>query len=121
MRRRVYLDDSADSRRLRRELETRGFEVEAPGEAGLRGADDSAHLAHARETGRTIVTYNAGDYHSLHRSAGDHAGIAVVYFGNTPRDMRPAEIAEALRRAWRALGDLDGQFVVLNQWRRGRR
>jgi predicted nuclease of predicted toxin-antitoxin system len=75
-----------------RELRRLGIDAETTHEAGLLGASDRAHLAHARAHGRVVVTEDA-DYRDLHDQGEPHSGI--VYF---PGGHRPiGELVESLR------------------------
>jgi len=60
-------------------------------------------------------------FSALHRAAPDPPGVLAVYQHNTASDMSDADIvrtlahieAVSMETGW----TLDGQFIVLNQWR----
>lgn len=56
-------------------LRRHGIDVTTTPEAGLRQADDLAHLAFALSEGRVLVTHDA-DFLRYHIQGVDHAGIA---------------------------------------------
>jgi len=70
--------DSAITAGLRR----RGVNVLTAQEAGLRTADDEAHLSRAREEGRIIFTQDV-DFLRLHASGVEHAGIVYAPQGSS--------------------------------------
>ena len=79
-------------RSVARELRRQGIDVQTTAEAGLLGASDVDHLAHAQVQGRVVVTQDA-DYRRLHNAGHVHSGIA--YFpGGRRRSI--AEIVEML-------------------------
>lgn len=59
----LYFDEHVDVE-LARLLRNRGFDVETAAEAGLaaRGVPDEAHLAHAADAGRVLLTYDAATF-----------------------------------------------------------
>lgn len=61
------------------------------GEAGLRGAEDTAYFRHSLETGRVLVSFDRHFARHHNRLAG-HAG--VVYFPSGNRSV--GEVVEAL-------------------------
>jgi len=77
-------------RAVARELRRRGIDVETTPEAGLLGAPDQAHLAHAQAQGRVVVTEDS-DFADLHHRVQTHSGI--VYFSG-PRSI--GEMVELL-------------------------
>ena len=70
---------------LARELRRLGIDVETTPEAGLLGASDEAHLAHARRHGRVVVTDDAdfAGLHYRHLTSG-HSGIVFFPGGRRP-------------------------------------
>lgn len=116
----LYLDDCAFSHRLRSLLIEAGHDVAVPGDAvpSLTGADDDAHFAHARETGRTLLTYNPKDFKRLHDHYPAHAGILAVYQDNDlTRDMSYRDVVRAITNLEQAAVPFAGQFWVLNAFR----
>jgi hypothetical protein len=59
-------------------LRRRGVDVTTTGDAGLEGADDSAHIAFALGEGRVIVTHDR-DFPRHHTGGVEHAGILYCY------------------------------------------
>jgi predicted nuclease of predicted toxin-antitoxin system len=59
-------------------LRQRGIDVTTTIEAGLAGADDSAHIAFAMADGRVIVTHDE-DYLVHHAQGTVHAGVAYCH------------------------------------------
>ena len=62
-------------------LRRRGIDVTTGVDAGLRAADDLAHLEYARNQGRVIVTHDA-DFLRYHASGVQHVGIAYCRMGS---------------------------------------
>ena len=79
---RLLVDEDAQHRGLAPALRARGVDVVTAHEAGLTGQDDDVVLAHAVNDGRTVYTFNAGDFSRLHgeylRQGQDHFGILIV-------------------------------------------
>jgi hypothetical protein len=118
----LYLDDNSDDLLLANLLRKAGHAVARPADAGLSGADDARHLAHAIRTAFVVLTADREDYHSLHElvltSGGGHPGILVVRYDNDPsRDMRPKHSVTAVGKLERAGVVIRNQVVVLNHWR----
>jgi predicted nuclease of predicted toxin-antitoxin system len=72
-------------------LRQAGLDVVTTAEVGLLGAPDTVQLAHARATGRVLVTQDAG-FTRMHHSGQMHAGIA--YSAQGTRTIR--QLIEAL-------------------------
>lgn len=64
----------------------RGLSVQTAQEAGLLGADDSAHLALARAASRVLITQDA-DFLRLAAAGEPHAGIVYFRQGTKVGDM----------------------------------
>ena len=81
-------------------LRARGVNVVTAFEVGLTGANDETVLAYAAREGRTVYTFNAGDFCRLHgqyvQQGIEHAGIIVV-----PRQRY--SVGEQLRRLLRLI------------------
>jgi hypothetical protein len=75
-----------------RALRSFGIDVETSRDAGLLGAPDEAHLAHAHAHGRVVATEDE-DYSKLHVQGLPHSGI--VYFPGGRRSI--GEMVESLR------------------------
>jgi LmbE family N-acetylglucosaminyl deacetylase len=70
------------------------FTVQADGRAS-RGIDDPDVLVRAIELGRAVITNDRRDYHRLHRSHPDHAGI-VTFTNDFDRDALALRIHAAV-------------------------
>jgi len=117
---RLYLDDCAYSRKLKRLLVEAGHDVETPADVhpSLVGADDSVHFAHARENGRVILTRNPQDFKNLHNQYPDHPGILAVYQDNDPgKDMSHHDIVAAIANLEHSGATVAGGFWILNVYR----
>ena len=92
---RLYLDEDAGENAVADGLRARGVDLLTTIEAGQGGATDPEQLAFAVKQGRTIYTFNVGDFARLHqqylRQGAEHFGIIVV------PDQRCA-IGEKIRR-----------------------
>lgn len=93
-----------------------------PGDVGLAGNSDQAHLAHAIRNRRAILTRNVDDFKDLHdlvvaAAQGHHCGILVVLFDNDPRNNRsPGDIARAVRNLEKAGVPMADSYYELNHW-----
>jgi predicted nuclease of predicted toxin-antitoxin system len=76
---RFHLDEHIDNA-IAQALVDRGIDVTTTVQAGLRGSDDSAHLAFCRREGRVIVTDDY-DFLRIASARADHAGIAFCHKG----------------------------------------
>jgi hypothetical protein len=119
---RLYLDDDCASPLLAKLLRRAGHDVQVPAEIGLSGAPDPVHLTRAIGDGRACVTKNHDDFWLLHnlikQAQGHHPGIFVVRQDNDPtRDLCAKGIVSAIRKLKAAGVPVEGEFVVLNQWR----
>ena len=97
-----YADEHV-SRAVVRALRLRGVGAQTVHEAGLAGAEDREHLAHAAATARVLVTQDA-DFLRLHAGGVPHAGIAFAPQG-TP-------IRQIVRGLLEIFNFLDGQDMV---------
>ncbi|MDH3717780.1 MAG: DUF5615 family PIN-like protein [Planctomycetota bacterium] len=79
---RLFVDEDAGEHAVMDGLRARGIDVLTTIEANRCGAEDSDQLTFATQHGRTIYTFNAGDFARLHgeylRQGIDHSGIIVV-------------------------------------------
>lgn len=112
---RLYLDEDMASRELVRRLALQGHEVLPV----LHGVTDHGAWASAQEADACVVTLNAKDFLELAEGTEHHRGLIVGYReGDSTRDMRFAEIAEAIRRIDATFaGDLRDRVVALNHFR----
>ncbi len=103
----LYLDDCAFSHKLKQLLAEAGHDVEVP-----------VHFAHAKATGRAIITLNARDFKEMHDHAPDHSGILIVYQDNDPtKDMSYSEIVQAIANLENTDVSITGGFWSLNAYR----
>lgn len=79
---RLFVDEDAGEHAVMDGLRARGIDVLTTIEANRCGAEDSDQLTFATQYGRTIYTFNVGDFARLHaeylRQGIDHCGIIVV-------------------------------------------
>jgi hypothetical protein len=115
---RLYLDEDAMSLALARGLEARGVDIATVAGERMRQRDDAAQLAFAAANGRTIFSFNVGDFMRLHaqymREDRHHAGIVLV------RQQRFG-VGEILRRLLRLAttlesDDMTDRLEFLNDW-----
>jgi predicted nuclease of predicted toxin-antitoxin system len=81
------------------------FTVQADGRAS-QGIDDPDVLVRAIELGRAIITNDRRDYHRLHRTQPNHAGI-ITYTNDPDRDA----LALRIHAAVSAYADLAGVLI----------
>ena len=83
------------------------------------GSTDPAVWAFAQGQRAVVLTGNAVDFVPLARESEHHSGLLLVYRDNDPgRDMSSADIAAAVAKVDAAFnGAIDGQVLVLNQFR----
>lgn len=77
---RFHLDEHVEHA-VAHALRRRGIDATTTTEAGLLGADDSAHLEFALREGRVIVT-NDADFLAFAANSDQHAGIAYSACGS---------------------------------------
>jgi len=106
---RVYLDEHV-GHAVASALRRLGLDVQTVVEAGLRGADDRAQLAHALRERRILVTYDA-DFLRLHASGVSRAGIVFV----TPRMQHVGQLIRGLQLLSEQLapGELAGRIELV--------
>ena len=79
---RWYLDEDAMARALVQSLRARSLDVLTVNEARTAGEPDPFQLDFAARQGRTLYTFNVGDFCRLHSeyldSGRSHGGIVVV-------------------------------------------
>ena len=79
---RLYVDEDACEHAVIHGLRARGIDLLTTLEAGQAGTTDQDQLGFAVEQGRTIYTFNVGDFARLHRDwlqqGRDHRGIVVI-------------------------------------------
>jgi hypothetical protein len=118
----LYLDDDTASALLVRLLRAAGHQVLLPGDFGLAGAKDPAHLHRSILEQAVFVSHNYDDFKLLddlvRDAQGHHAGILVVRKDNDPsRDLKPSGIVRAIRNLDAAGVPIADQYIILNHWR----
>lgn len=114
---RIYLDDCAYSKRLKRQLEAAGHQVQTPFAAGIPGQADDVHLRYAAQHQWVVLTYNAADFLYLHEQSIAHSGILIVYQdANMTKNMAYADIGRAIENLIAANMPIAGHIYVLNEW-----
>ncbi|HET89829.1 MAG TPA: hypothetical protein ENN99_03690 [Chloroflexi bacterium] len=114
----IYLDDCAYSKRLKRQLEAAGHQVQTPFDAGLSGQPDDVHLGYAAEHGWALLTYNADDFITLHEQSSAHAGLLIVcQDADMTKNMRYADIVQVVQNLAASDVPIAGQLYVLNYWK----
>lgn len=117
MRLPLLLDEDTQAKQLILLLKEAGHDVQTVGEAGLNDQSDTAVLDCARKEGRIVLTRNCGDFQALHRAGPAHPGILGVFQYNNPeKDLRYADIVQAIANLEASGWAFGGEFVVLNQW-----
>jgi predicted nuclease of predicted toxin-antitoxin system len=119
---RLYLDDDLASPQLAQRLRKAGHDVILPADVGMRGKDDSVHLAYAVRQSRVCVSRNYADFENLHdlvaAVGGHHPGIMVVRQENDPRrDLTAPGIVRAIGNFESSGVPIADQYVILNHWR----
>ena len=106
---RLYVDEDAGETAVVRGLRARGLDVLTTIKAQRCGATDRDQLAFAVQHGRSIYTFNVGDFARLHREyllrAIDHSGIIVL------PDQR-CSVGEKIRRLARSIGGATAEEMV---------
>ena len=79
---RLYVDEDAGEKTVVHGLRARGVDILTTIEANRCGTTDAEQLAFAIQQGRSIYTFNVGDFAMLHcehlQQGIDHSGIVVV-------------------------------------------
>ncbi len=82
---RLYMDEDSMDQALVRALRARGVDVMTAHEAGMIERTDRDHLEFAAAQGRSLCTFNIGDFYELHTAylaqGKMHAGIIVSWSG----------------------------------------
>jgi Domain of unknown function (DUF5615) len=118
----LYLDDDSVSRVLVALLNREGHDILTPAKLGLVGRKDAVHFRKAILESAVLLSHNYEDFDSLHEllmsGRGHHPVILLVRKDNDPsRDMKPGDIARAIRNLSAANLPLADDCVVLNHWR----
>jgi hypothetical protein len=114
----LYLDEDAQNVRLIRALRTRGVDVVAAWDVGMRQRDDEEHLLLATAQGRVLYGFNVGDFYRLHTEfltqGRSHAGIILA-------KQQQYSVGEQMRRllkliATKSAEEMRDQVEFLSAW-----
>jgi hypothetical protein len=119
---RLYLDDDSVHRILIALLRRDGHDVRIPSDFGLVGRKDAVHFRKAILENSVLVSHNYEDFEVLHEllitGKGHHPGILLVRKDNDPKkDMKPTDIARAIRNLSVSGVPTVDECVILNHWR----
>jgi hypothetical protein len=92
---RLYADEDASETAVIRGLRARGLDVLTTMDAGRCGASDKEQLAFAVQQGRSIYTFNVGDFARLHR---EHLVRGIEHHGIIVLPDQRCSIGEKIRR-----------------------
>jgi hypothetical protein len=115
---RLYLDEDSMDDDLVAALRLRGVDVDTANERGMLGRSDVAQLRWSSAQGRTLYSFNVGDFYALHtdflQRGEHHAGIILA-------QQRRHSIGDQLRgvlklRALRSAEDMANRLEFLNAW-----
>ncbi|HEX9268240.1 MAG TPA: DUF5615 family PIN-like protein [Candidatus Limnocylindria bacterium] len=115
---RILVDENLDSEDLMARLRKAGHHIETLAKA----LDDASIWQHAQANALVVLTANPPDFESLAAATPAHHGSLLIYGEGLPRkQMRPADIAEAVEFVRTIFGEhLGGHVLDLNAWRRPR-
>lgn len=118
----VYLDDDSSSTLLVRLLRREGHDVITPADIAMAGSSDAEHFKKAIELDRVLITHNHDDFFQLDElirtAGGHHPGLLVARRDNDKtKDMKPGDIARAVRNLIAAGVPLADELHILNHWR----
>ena len=118
MRIKLYLDEDAQRASLTQSLRQHGVDVLITSEAAQISKSDESQLAFAASVGRTIYTYNVGDFTALHSEyltqEKNHSGIIIGEqgrFGIGEQVRRLLRIVEA-----KSAEDMQNHIEFLSNW-----
>jgi predicted nuclease of predicted toxin-antitoxin system len=117
-----YLDDDSVIRALVAFLRRDGHDVRVPTDFGLAGRKDAVHFRKAILENAVLLSHNYEDFEVLHElllsGQGHHPGVLLVRKDNDPtKDMKPTDIARAIRNLTAAGAPTVDDCIVLNHWR----
>jgi predicted nuclease of predicted toxin-antitoxin system len=113
----LLLDEDSQGHLLVRLLRTDGHEIETVNEAGLTSQDDPTVLAHAKRTGRVLLTRNGRDFLRLHQADHQHPGILIEHQDADPaKNMTYPQIAAAIGKIETSGWNFQGQIISINAW-----
>jgi hypothetical protein len=100
-----------------RGLRSRGIDVVAAADSGMIRRKDQEHLSWATVQGRTLYSFNVGDYHEIHTewaaTGRKHAGIVLA-------QQKRYSAGEQIRRLLRLIGLLSGEAMCNREESLGR-
>lgn len=108
-------------RDLVRALRARGVDVTTALEEGMMDREDEAHLDHATQQQRVLLSFNRGDFYRLHAQylaqGKPHAGIILA-------NQQQHSVGERMRRilrlaASRSADDMENWVEFLSAWGNG--
>ena len=117
MRVRLCLDEDSARHSLARELRVRGADISTAQEAGMAGRTDEDQLEWAAANGRTLYSFNRGDFYRLHtlwlRGGRFHSGIIL--------SRQDLSLGEQMRRLLRLINrltpeEMQNRVEFLNHW-----
>ncbi len=113
---RLHLDADISYRTLQKVLLQRGHDVtRTPCEWMALDADDEQQLLQASARGRSVLTYNVGDFMRLARSYPSHAGIVLAHQHDWTLPALIAAVDAMLTAA--TAEEMAGRVRWLNDWR----
>ena len=114
---RLLIDEDSQGRMLVRRLREAGHDVLTAEEADLLGHSDPEVFALAQRERRVLLTRNVRDFQALHAADAEHPGILVEHQDRDPlKNMKEADIVQAIANIEGSDWNLTGQFVALNAW-----
>ena len=116
---RLHLDADISYKSIAKALRERGHDVSrTPSNWIALDADDASQLREASARGRSILTFNIGDFVRLSRQFPEHRGIILAH----QRDWTLSSLIAALDRllSETTAEDWPGQVRWLNDWRESR-
>lgn len=118
MKIRLYIDEDSMSHALVRALQARGVDVTTALVEDMIERSDAEHLAYAAQQGRTLFSFNVGDFYQLHTAyltqRESHAGIIL-----SPQQRYP--VGEQMRRllkliATKSAEEIEDTVEFLSTW-----
>jgi DNA-binding transcriptional MerR regulator len=115
---RLYVDEDAPRLALLQALRSRGIDVIAAQDIGMRQRDDEEHLTFATVQVRALYGFNVGDYFHLHTEflteGREHAGIVLA-------KQQHYSVGEQMRRLLKLIGtkaaeEMRNQIEFLSDW-----
>lgn len=112
----LLVDEDTQSKRLLRQLEQAGHDVQSVNSLGQNGMTDDEVFALAQQHQRVILTHNCGDFQQICQREKTHCGVVGI-FRERVNKFADAAIIAALQKLEDAIPDIADQFQVLNQWK----